>query len=122
LAELPQLEPGFLLYIGGMDLRKNIWGLLDAYAGIGADLRYEHQLVVVCALTRNQRRRARTQAEELGISERVYFTGYVPDDQLLHLCQTVPLSFPHLFVAAMGALEGPIEPYPNVPPPADDLA
>jgi hypothetical protein len=41
--------------------------------------------------------------------------------RILHLCQTVPLSFPHLFIAAMGALEGPIEPYPSVPPPADDL-
>jgi hypothetical protein len=42
--------------------------------------------------------------------------------RILRLCQTVPLSFPHLFIAAMGALEGPIEPYPKVPPPADDLA
>ncbi len=42
--------------------------------------------------------------------------------RILRLCQTVPLSFPHLFIAAMGALSGPIEPYPTVPPPADDLA
>lgn len=42
--------------------------------------------------------------------------------RILRLCQTVPLSFPHLFIAAIGALEGPIEPYPTVPPPADDLA
>jgi hypothetical protein len=42
--------------------------------------------------------------------------------RILRLCQTVPLSFPHLFIAAMGALQGPIEPYPDVPPPADDLA
>jgi len=98
LAELPQLEPRFLLYIGGMDLRKNVWGLLDAYAGIGAELRQRHQLVVVCALTPDQKRRARTQAEELGIAERAYFTGYVPDDQLLRLCQTAHLVvFPSLY-------------------------
>jgi hypothetical protein len=42
--------------------------------------------------------------------------------RILRLCRTVPLSFPHLFIAAMGVLDGPIEPYPNVPPPADDLA
>jgi hypothetical protein len=41
--------------------------------------------------------------------------------RILRLCQTVPLSFPHLFIAAMGALEGPVEPYPSVPPPADEL-
>jgi hypothetical protein len=42
--------------------------------------------------------------------------------RILRLCQTVPLSFPHLFIAAMGALGGSIEPYPDVPQPADDLA
>src|SRR5205807_5035260 len=42
--------------------------------------------------------------------------------RILRLCQTVPLSFPHLFIAAVEALGDPIEPYPNVPPPADDLA
>ncbi len=43
--------------------------------------------------------------------------------RILRLCQTVPLSFPHLFIAAMGALEGrTIDPYPTVPPPAEDLA
>lgn len=42
--------------------------------------------------------------------------------RILRLCQTVPLSFPHLFIAAMEALGGAIEPYPSVPPPAEDLA
>ena len=42
--------------------------------------------------------------------------------RILRLCQTVPLSFPHLFIAAMGALGETIEPYPDVPPPFDDRA
>jgi hypothetical protein len=42
--------------------------------------------------------------------------------RILRLCQTIPLSFPHVFIAAMGALGEPIEPYPDVPPPVDDLA
>lgn len=42
--------------------------------------------------------------------------------RILRLCQTVPLSFPYLFIAAMGALGERIEPYPSVPPSADDLA
>ena len=42
--------------------------------------------------------------------------------RILRLCQTVPLSFPHLFIAAMGSLGEQIDPYPRVPPPADDLA
>lgn len=42
--------------------------------------------------------------------------------RILRICRTVPLSFPHLFIAAMGALGEPVDPYPTVPPPADDLA
>ena len=42
--------------------------------------------------------------------------------RILRLCRTVPLSFPHLFIAAMGVLGEPIETYPDVPPPADDIA
>jgi hypothetical protein len=42
--------------------------------------------------------------------------------RILRLTRTVPLSFPHFFIAAMGALGEPVEPYPDVPPPVDDLA
>jgi len=42
--------------------------------------------------------------------------------RILHLCQTVPLPFPHLFIAAMGALGETVDPYPEVPPSRDDLA
>ena len=42
--------------------------------------------------------------------------------RILHLCQTVPLPFPHLFIAAMGALGEETDPYPEVPAVRDDLA
>jgi hypothetical protein len=42
--------------------------------------------------------------------------------RILRLCCTVPLSFPHLFIAAMGSLGERIDPYPDVPPPDDDRA
>ncbi len=42
--------------------------------------------------------------------------------RILRLCQTVPLSFPHLFLAALGALGEELEPYPEVPDPMDDIA
>ena len=41
--------------------------------------------------------------------------------RILRLCRTVPLSFPHLFIAAMVSLGERTDPYPDVPPPADDL-
>lgn len=42
--------------------------------------------------------------------------------RILRLCQTVPLSFPHLFLAALGALGEELDPYPSVPEPFDDVA
>ncbi len=42
--------------------------------------------------------------------------------RIVRLCQTVPIAFPHLFLAAMGALGEKVEPYPDVPEPMDDIA
>ncbi len=42
--------------------------------------------------------------------------------RIVRLCQTVPIAFPHLFLAAMGSLGEELEPYPEVPEPMDDLA
>jgi hypothetical protein len=42
--------------------------------------------------------------------------------RIVRLCRTVPLSFPHLFLAAMGALGEELDPYPEVPAPQDDIA
>ena len=66
---------------------------------------------------------------ELGAWRELYRLASAPGEEgarlrrrILHLCRTVPLSFPHLFIAAMGALGEPVDPYPTVPPPADDIA
>ncbi len=42
--------------------------------------------------------------------------------RIVDLCRSVPIAFPHLFLAAMGSLGEQIEPYPTVPEPMDDLA
>ena len=42
--------------------------------------------------------------------------------RIVHICRTVPLSFPHLFLAAMGGLGEKLDPYPEVPEPQDDIA
>lgn len=41
--------------------------------------------------------------------------------RILALCQTVPLPFPHFWIAAMSALGEPVSPYPKVAEPRDDL-
>jgi len=42
--------------------------------------------------------------------------------RILRLCRTVPLAFPHLFLAALGALGENLDPYPEVPEPREDVA
>jgi hypothetical protein len=42
--------------------------------------------------------------------------------RIVRLCTTVPIGFPHLFLAAMGALGESLDPYPAVPSPREDLA
>jgi hypothetical protein len=42
--------------------------------------------------------------------------------RIVGICRTVPIAFPHLFLAAMGALGEELDPYPQVPEPRDGVA
>ncbi len=66
---------------------------------------------------------------ELDAWRELYRLAAQPDAQgaalrqrIVRLCRTVPLAFPHLFLNAMAALGEPLDPYPDVPEPQDDLA
>jgi glycosyltransferase involved in cell wall biosynthesis len=87
------LQEGYILYTGGIDPRKNIDRLLQAYAVLPTRLRDAHQLVIVCRVLPEERILLQTELEQLGISERVLFPGYVGDAELVALYQTC-----HLFV------------------------
>ena len=95
----PAIDGEYVLYTGGMDYRKNVRGLLAAYAGLPAELRDAYRLVVVGRLGLDGPYGPfAAQAEELGIAERVVFTGYVPEDELVLLYQAASLFvFPSLY-------------------------
>ncbi len=42
--------------------------------------------------------------------------------RIIKICRTVPIAFPHFFLAAIRALGEKLDPYPEVPEPMDDLA
>ena len=88
---VPGLAEGFLLYTGGMDARKNVDGLLEAYAGLPERVRDRHQLVVVCRVLPAERVAIDLRLAELRISDRVLITGFVPDAVLVALCQATKL-------------------------------
>jgi glycosyltransferase involved in cell wall biosynthesis len=97
-SELPGLRPGYILYTGGIDFRKNIEGLITAYARLPEGLRREHQLVIVCRVQDSEREHLEQRALALGIEADFLLTGFVPDDHLLHIYQAAHLfMFPSLY-------------------------
>jgi len=95
---LPWVEPGYILYTGGIDPRKNIGRLFEAYASLPARLRRGHQLILVCRVKPRDRAGLVRQLDDLRVADRVRLTGYVPDDQLVLLYQAAELFvFPSLY-------------------------
>jgi glycosyltransferase involved in cell wall biosynthesis len=92
------LEPGFLLYVGGIDYRKNVEGLLRAYALLPAELRAGHQLVVAFRISPEQRSQLEGLARRLGVFGRLRLPGYVDDPTLIAAYQATDLFvFPSLY-------------------------
>ena len=92
------LERGFLLYVGGIDYRKNVEGLLRAYALLPGGLRAGHQLVVAFRMSPEQRSLIVGLARRLGILGRLCVPGYVDDPSLIAAYQATDLFvFPSLY-------------------------
>jgi glycosyltransferase involved in cell wall biosynthesis len=101
-AALPKVRPGFLLYVGGADYRKNLEGAIRGYAELPAPMRDAHQLVIACNLASHLRFSLRVFARRLGIEARnLLFTGFVPDRDLAALYRSCELFvFPSLYEGA----------------------
>jgi glycosyltransferase involved in cell wall biosynthesis len=76
----------FLMYTGGIDHRKNIEGLIEAFARLPAAVRKAHQLAIVCNVGEADRKRLLGLASSSGLARgTLVLTGYVPDDDLVAL-------------------------------------
>lgn len=89
----------FVLYTGGIDHRKNVEGLIQAFAHLPQGLRKEYQLVIVCDIQEHDRRRLLEIAKRAGLgAEDVVFTGFIPDEDLLVFYNVCTLFvFPSLY-------------------------
>jgi glycosyltransferase involved in cell wall biosynthesis len=80
------LNRQYVMYTGGIDHRKNIEGLISAYAKLPPDLRQKHQLAIVCSIQPIDMRRLKSLAKECELSEdELVMTGFVPEDDLVAL-------------------------------------
>lgn len=91
LAQRYGLHRPFVMYTGGIDHRKNIEGLIRAYAALPQGLRNTHQLAVVCSVQAPDRERLEALAAQQGLAAGEFvMTGFVPDEDLVdlyNLCQ-----------------------------------
>lgn len=92
------IDRPFVMYTGGIDPRKNIEGLISAFAKLSKPVRREHQLVIVCNIQPDERSRLQDLAVKAGLKKAdVCFTGYVSEDDLIALYNTCKLFiFPSL--------------------------
>ena len=94
---VPGLRAGFVLYVGGVDHRKNVEGLLAGYARLPRKLRTEHQLLLAQLIAPADRRRLERLISDLGIEQNVVFSGFVTDEALVDLYRACGLFvFPSL--------------------------
>lgn len=89
--ELPSISGPFILYTGGSDWRKNLEGLIQAYAELPFSHVAKYQLVIVCEMNEGRQAELSELATSLGVQGRVVLTGKVPHDLLIALYQTCDL-------------------------------
>ncbi|MGA3219871.1 MAG: glycosyltransferase family 1 protein [Acidimicrobiales bacterium] len=92
------LEPGFVLYQGAFNRRKNVDGLVEAYALLPHTVIERHQLVIACDAAPLTRNHYLVMAERLGLEGRILISGYVPEEVLVSLYQSTDLAvYPSLY-------------------------
>jgi len=80
------LSQPFILYTGGSDFRKNLHGLIRAYARLPQKLRDTYQLVLAGKMPEGDISKLKKTAKDAGLNKnQVIFTGYVTDEELVQL-------------------------------------
>ena len=88
----------FIMFAGGIDFKKNIEGLITAYAHCGSKFTNRYQLLIVGKMSQDVEQHYRQIAKENNVEGRVICTGFVSQDDLIALYNTTDLLvFPSLY-------------------------
>ncbi len=89
----------FVMYTGGIDPRKNIEGLIEAFSRLPLPLRKKYQLAVVCKIRPEDRVNLQALAKRVQLEAgALVLTDFVPDDDLVSLYNDATLfTFPSLY-------------------------
>lgn len=95
------IGPRYVLYFGGFDLRKNVFRLIHAYAGLPQSLREEYQLIIagrLHLLGHPLYPDPRPLVRELGLDDQIMFTGQIREEDKAPLYSGCTLFvFPSLY-------------------------
>ncbi len=92
------IDRPFVFCVGGRDPRKNLWGLIDAFAILPDELRNAHQLVLTFALYSDDELRVREYVEARGVTGSLVLTDDVSDRVLRTLYQSCAVFvFPSIY-------------------------
>jgi len=93
------IEKKFVMYLGGVDFRKNMFAAIEAFALLPNNLKSNLQLVIVCAIDENTKYQIKNNAYNAGISENsLVLTGFISDEILVKLYNAASLFiFPSLY-------------------------
>lgn len=81
-----ELDRPFLMYTGGIDHRKNIEGLITAFASLPKSVRADYQLAIVCSVQPHDKARLLQLAKKSGLqSGDLVLTGFVSEKDLVAL-------------------------------------
>ena len=72
----------FVYSVGSLEYRKNVWGLIEAFAMLPVDLRQGHQLVLTYGLSGPDRDRLRKFARDHGVADQLVLTDRLSDRAL----------------------------------------
>jgi glycosyltransferase involved in cell wall biosynthesis len=76
----------YVMYTGGVDERKNVPRLIQAYAALSKSVRDNHQLLLAGRMPRSKIEEFQSLALKVGLSpNEILFTDYIPDDELAQL-------------------------------------
>jgi glycosyltransferase involved in cell wall biosynthesis len=86
IREKYQISRPFVMYTGGIDVRKNIEGLIRAFAIMPRNIREKYQLLIVCAVELGAKKSLQKFAKAYGLSsQNVVFTGFIHESDLVTL-------------------------------------
>jgi glycosyltransferase involved in cell wall biosynthesis len=91
-ATVPGLGHRTVVYNGAVEPRKNMEGLIRAFARLPGEVRRQHQLVLVCRLLPLEQNHYEVLGRSLGLDDsQLLLTGLVTDAALVHLYRSATL-------------------------------